>query len=171
MKKFYSIAMLLMLVASVSFFTSCGKDDNEKISITKDYAGDLNVYARDPHDGTPMLDTEFLTQQGRNFSLTVTDNTFGLSIDNVSIATIPDLADPFSISISGLPCTPDPSNANLCIVDYTGSQSINFGEYSADVVRVYGSFDKASNYMNLVVWANGSPELTNMPVYIEVNCQ
>lgn len=170
MKKFYSIAMLLMLVASVSFFTSCGKDDNEKISITKDYAGDLNVYARNPDDGTPMLDTKFLTQQGRNFSLTVTDNTFGLSIDNVSIGTIPDLADPFSISISGLPCTPDPSNANLCIVDYTGSQSINFGEYSADVVRVYGSFDKASNYMNLVIWAD-APAPLNMPVYIEVNCQ
>lgn len=175
MKKIYSMAMLLMLVASVSFFSSCGNDDNEKISETATvqtygYTGDLNVYARN-EDGSAMTESEFLIQQGKNFSLTVTGNTFGLSIDNVSIASVPDLRDPFSISISGLPYTPAESDPNLCVVDYTGSQSINFGIYSADVVRVFGSFDKVSNFMNLVVWANGSEELFYMPVYIEVNCQ
>ena len=48
MKKIYSIAMLLMLVASVSFFSSCNKDDDNGGSEveTKTYTGTLKVFSR-----------------------------------------------------------------------------------------------------------------------------
>ena len=81
MKKIYSIAMLLMLVASVSFFSSCNKDDDNGVNMggsdvngggseveTKTYTGTLKVFSRDIYRYIESIQQR--TELGRAFCST-----------------------------------------------------------------------------------------------------
>ena len=187
MKKFYSIAMLLMLVASVSFFTSCDKNDDNGVNMggsdvnggngggseveTKTYTGTLEVFSREPNSEEPSVKlTVPVDNQSINMSLS--SSAFGLSIEYLvlKIIGIPRPTAPSTLSISGVPYTVSSSDADLCVVDYVCDVQIDILGTYATVTKIKGSFSKSSNVMNLAVLATGSPELLDQDVYISVVC-
>ncbi len=186
MKKFYSIAMLLMLVASVSFFTSCDKDDDNGVNMggsdvnggngggseveTKTYIGTLEVFSREPNSEEPSVQlTVPVDNQSINMSLS--SSAFGLSIEDLVLEIIGMGPTPSSnLSISGVPYTVSSSDADLCVVDYVCDVQIDILGTYATVTKIKGSFSKSSNVMNLAILATGSPELLDQDVYISVVC-
>ena len=186
MKKIYSIAMLLMLVASVSFFTSCDKNDDNGVNMggsdvnggngggseveTKTYTGTLEVFSREPNSEEPSVQlTVPVDNQSINMSLS--SSSFGLSIEDLVLEIIGmGPTAPSTLSISGVPYTVSSSDADLCVVDYVCDVQIEILGTYATVTKIKGSFSKSSNVMNLAVLATGSPELLDQDVYISVVC-
>ena len=186
MKKIYSIAMLLMLVASVSFFTSCDKNDDNGVNMggsdvnggngggseveTKTYTGTLEVFSREPNSEEPSVKlTVPVDNQSINMSLS--SSAFGLSIEDLVLEIIGMGPTPSSnLSISEVPYTVSSSDADLCVVDYVCDVQIEILGTYATVTKIKGSFSKSSNVMNLAVLATGSPELLDQDVYISVVC-
>lgn len=186
MKKIYSIAMLLMLVASVSFFTSCDKNDDNGVNMggsdvnggngggpeveTKTYTGTLKVFSREPNSEEPSVQlTVPVDNQSINMSLS--SSSFGLSIEDLVLEIIGMGPTPSSnLSISGVPYTVSSSDADLCVVDYVCDVQIDILGTYATVTKIKGSFSKSSNVMNLAILATGSPELLDQDVYISVVC-
>lgn len=186
MKKIYSIAMLLMLVASVSFFSSCNKDDDNGVNMggsdvnggngggseveTKTYIGTLKVFSREPNSEEPSVQlTVPVDNQSINMSLS--SSAFGLSIEDLVLEIIGMGPTPSSnLSISGVPYTVSSSDADLCVVDYVCDVQIDILGTYATVTKIKGSFSKSSNVMNLAILATGSPELLDQEVYISVVC-
>ena len=186
MKKIYSIAMLLMLVASVSFFSSCNKDDDNGVNMggsdvnggngggseveTKTYIGTLEVFSREPNSEEPSVQlTVPVDNQSINMSLS--SSAFGLSIEDLVLEIIGMGPTPSSnLSISGVPYTVSSSDADLCVVDYVCDVQIDILGTYATVTKIKGSFSKSSNVMNLAILATGSPELLDQDVYISVVC-
>ncbi|MBO8438236.1 MAG: hypothetical protein IAC54_04985 [Bacteroidetes bacterium] len=186
MKKIYSIAMLLMLVASVSFFSSCNKDDDNGVNMggsdvsggngggseveTKTYTGTLKVFNREPNSEEPSVQlTVPVDNQSINMSLS--SSAFGLSIEDLVLEIIGMGPTPSSnLSISGVPYTVSSSDADLCVVDYVCDVQIDISGTYATVTKIKGSFSKSSNVMNLAVLATGSLELLDQDVYISVVC-
>ena len=186
MKKIYSIAMLLMLVASVSFFSSCNKDDDNGVNMggsdvnggngggseveTKTYTGTLEVFSREPNSEEPSVQlTVPVDNQSINMSLS--SSAFGLSIEDLVLEIIGMGPTPSSnLSISGVPYTVSSSDADLCVVDYVCDVQIDILGTYATVTKIKGSFSKSSNVMNLAILATGSPELLDQDVYISVVC-
>ena len=119
MKKIYSIAMLLMLVASVSFFTSCDKNDDNGVNMggseveTKTYTGTLEVFSREPNSEEPSVQlTVPVDNQSINMSLS--SSSFGLSIEDLVLEIIGlGPTAPSTLSISGVPYTVSSSEADL----------------------------------------------------------
>lgn len=186
MKKIYSIAMLLMLVASVSFFSSCNKDDDNGVNMggsdvnggngggseveTKTYIGTLEVFSREPNSEEPSVQlTVPVDNQSINMSLS--SSAFGLSIEDLVLEIIGmGSTEPSTLSISGVPYTVSSSDADLCVVDYVCDVQIDILGTYATVTKIKGSFSKSSNVMNLAILATGSPELLDQDVYISVVC-
>lgn len=186
MKKIYSIAMLLMLVASVSFFSSCNKDDDNGVNMggsdvnggngggseveTKTYIGTLEVFSREPNSEESSVQlTVPVDNQSINMSLS--SSAFGLSIEDLVLEIIGMGPTPSSnLSISGVPYTVSSSDADLCVVDYVCDVQIDILGTYATVTKIKGSFSKSSNVMNLAILATGSPELLDQDVYISVVC-
>ena len=184
MKKIYSIAMLLMLVASVSFFSSCNKDDDNGVNMggsdvngggseveTKTYTGTLKVYDRYNESSEEPLREITLPVENLVIKMTRTASTFGLSINDLVLEIIGMGPTPSSnLSISGVPYTVSSSDADICEVDYTCNEQVEIMGTYATVTKVKGSFSKSSNVMNLAVLATGSEGLADVPVYISVVC-
>lgn len=176
MKKFYSIAMLLMLVASVSFFTSCNNDDDNDVNggasagETQTYTGTLEVYDRMDESSEEPVSIVADPLENQSVNMTRTASTFGLSIKDLVLVVGGNTFPPASLSISGIPYTVSSSDADMCEVEYTCNKRVDIlGDY-ATVTKVKGSFSKSSNVMNLVILATGSEGLQNLPVYISVVC-
>lgn len=186
MKKFYSIAMLLMLVASVSFFTSCDKDDDNGVNMggsdvnggngggseveTKTYIGTLEVFSREPNSEEPSVKLT-VPVDNQSINMPLSSSAFGLSIEDLVLKIIGMGPTPSSnLSISGVPYTVSSSDADLCVVDYVCDVQIDILGTYATVTKIKGSFSKSSNVMNLAILATGSPELLDQDVYISVVC-
>ena len=186
MKKFYSIAMLLMLVASVSFFTSCDKDDDNGVNMggsdvnggngggseveTKTYIGTLEVFSREPNSEEPSVQLT-VPVDNQSINMPLSSSAFGLSIEDLVLEIIGMGPTPSSnLSISGVPYTVSSSDADLCVVDYVCDVQIDILGTYATVTKIKGSFSKSSNVMNLAILATGSPELLDQDVYISVVC-
>lgn len=186
MKKFYSIAMLLMLVASVSFFTSCDKDDDNGVNMggsdvnggngggseveTKTYTGTLKVFSREPNSEEPSFQLT-VPVDNQSINMPLSSSAFGLSIEDLVLEIIGMGPTPSSnLSISGVPYTVSSSDADLCVVDYVCDVQIDILGTYATVTKIKGSFSKSSNVMNLAILATGSPELLDQDVYISVVC-
>lgn len=186
MKKFYSIAMLLMLVASVSFFTSCDKDDDNGVNMggsdvnggngggseveTKTYIGTLEVFSREPNSEEPSVKLT-VPVDNQSINMPLSSSAFGLSIEDLVLEIIGMGPTPSSnLSISGVPYTVSSSDADLCVVDYVCDVQIDILGTYATVTKIKGSFSKSSNVMNLAILATGSPELLDQDVYISVVC-
>lgn len=179
MKKIYSIAMLLMLVASVSLFTSCNNDDDNDVNggasagETQTYTGTLDVYDRVDHDSEVPGGTQLVYPvYNQPVNMTRTASTFGLSINDLVLEIIGMGPTPSSnLSISGVPYTVSSSDADICEVDYTCNEQVEIMGTYATVTKVKGSFSKSSNVMELAILATGSEEgLAGVPVYISVVC-
>lgn len=186
MKKIYSIAMLLMLVASVSFFSSCNKDDDNGVNMggsdvngggseveTKTYTGTLDVYDRVNEESEVPGETQLVYPvYNQPVNMTRTASTFGLSINDLVLEIIGMGPTPSSnLSISGVPYTVSSSDADLCVVDYVCDVQIDILGTYATVTKIKGSFSKSSNVMELAILATGSEEgLASVPVYISVVC-
>lgn len=186
MKKFYSIAMLLMLVASVSFFTSCDKDDDNGVNMggsdvnggngggseveTKTYTGTLKVFSREPNSEEPSVQLT-VPVDNQSINMPLSSSAFGLSIEDLVLEIIGMGPTPSSnLSISGVPYTVSSSDADLCVVDYVCDVQIDILGTYATVTKIKGSFSKSSNVMNLAILATGSPVLLDQDVYISVVC-
>ena len=186
MKKIYSIAMLLMLVASVSFFTSCDKNDDNGVNMggsdvnggngggseveTKTYTGTLEVFSREPNSEEPSVQLT-VPVDNQSINMTLSSSAFGLSIEDLVLGIIGmGPTAPSTLSISGVPYTVSSSDADLCVVDYVCDVQIEILGTYATVTKIKGSFSKSSNVMNLAVLATGSPELLDQDVYISVVC-
>ena len=186
MKKFYSIAMLLMLVASVSFFTSCDKDDDNGVNMggsdvnggngggseveTKTYTGTSKVFSREPNSEEPSVQLT-VPVDNQSINMPLSSSAFGLSIEDLVLEIIGMGPTPSSnLSISGVPYTVSSSDADLCVVDYVCDVQIDILGTYATVTKIKGSFSKSSNVMNLAILATGSPELLDQDVYISVVC-
>lgn len=187
MKKFYSIAMLLMLVASVSFFTSCDKDDDNGVNMggsdvnggngggseveTKTYIGTLEVFSREPNSEEPSVQLT-VPVDNQSINMPLSSSAFGLSIEDLVLEIIgmPAPTEPSTLSISGVPYTVSSSDADLCVVDYVCDVQIDILGTYATVTKIKGSFSKSSNVMNLAILATGSPVLLDQDVYISVVC-
>ncbi len=186
MKKIYSIAMLLMLVASVSFFTSCDKNDDNGVNMggsdvnggngggseveTKTYTGTLEVFSREPNSEEPSVQLT-VPVDNQSINMTLSSSAFGLSIEDLVLEIIGmGPTAPSTLSISGVPYTVSSSDADLCVVDYVCDVQIDILGTYATVTKIKGSFSKSSNVMNLAVLATGSPELLDQDVYISVVC-
>lgn len=186
MKKFYSIAMLLMLVASVSFFTSCDKDDDNGVNMggsdvnggngggseveTKTYTGTLKVFSREPNSEEPSVQLT-VPVDNQSINMPLSSSAFGLSIEDLVLEIIGMGPTPSSnLSISGVPYTVSSSDADLCVVDYVCDVQIDILGTYATVTKIKGSFSKSSNVMSLAILATGSPELLDQDVYISVVC-
>lgn len=186
MKKFYSIAMLLMLVASVSFFSSCNKDDDNGVNMggsdvnggngggpeveTKTYIGTLEVFSREPNSEEPSVQLT-VPVDNQSINMPLSSSAFGLSIEDLVLEIIGMGPTPSSnLSISGVPYTVSSSDADLCVVDYVCDVQIDILGTYATVTKIKGSFSKSSNVMNLAILATGSPELLDQDVYISVVC-
>lgn len=183
MKKIYSIAMLLMLVASVSFFSSCNKDDDNGVNMggsdvngggseveTKTYTGTLEVFSREPNSEEPSVQLT-VPVDNQSINMPLSSSAFGLSIEDLVLEIIGMGPTPSSnLSISGVPYTVSSSDADLCVVDYVCDVQIDILGTYATVTKIKGSFSKSSNVMNLAILATGSPELLDQDVYISVVC-
>lgn len=175
MKKLYSIAMLLMLVASVSFLASCsdGDDDNNGGNTAQEesqvYTGTLRVYSRASLESEDP-DVELTTPiNGQAVNMARNASVFGLSIkDLVLEITGMGTTPPSTLSISDVPYTA--SEGGVCTVDYSCNVKIDLLGTYATVSKVKGTFTKNSNVMDLYILALGSPTLLDMPVYISVVC-
>lgn len=186
MKKIYSIAMLLMLVASVSFFSSCNKDDDNGVNMggsdvnggngggseveTKTYIGTLEVFSREPNSEEPSVQLT-VPVDNQSINMPLSSSAFGLSIEDLVLEIIGMGPTPSSnLSISGVPYTVSSSDADLCVVDYVCDVQIDILGTYATVTKIKGSFSKSSNVMNLAILATGSPDLLDQDVYISVVC-
>lgn len=186
MKKIYSIAMLLMLVASVSFFSSCNKDDDNGVNMggsdvnggngggseveTKTYIGTLEVFSREPNSEEPSVQLT-VPVDNQSINMPLSSSAFGLSIEDLVLEIIGMGPTPSSnLSISGVPYTVSSSDADLCVVDYVCDVQIDILGTYATVTKIKGSFSKSSNVMNLAILATGSLELLDQDVYISVVC-
>lgn len=182
MKKFYSMAMLLMLVASVSLFTSCNNDDDNDVNggasagETQTYTGTLDVYDRVNEESEVPGETQLVYPvYNQPVNMTRTASTFGLSINDL-VLQIKGFEEqgptsPSTLSISGVPYTVSSSDADICEVDYTCNEQVEIMGTYATVTKVKGSFSKSSNVMELAILATGSEEgLGGVPVYISVVC-